>query len=177
MMSRCVPFSPTAYHLTLRNLNYFNASELGRSVRRTDLEKAFNVRTPARPANGNSRVLFINHERLQHRPQIGKRTSKLRKTLSETLLCRWSSARGAILKRFTVYAVEKRPINGRVPQRQPLRGRRNELSARGCSCHERSVYTIDFSRQKQKYLIMASSVGTSLVATNCCAQKYHLAQG
>ena len=47
------------------------------------------------------------------------------------MLGRWSSARGTILKRFTVYAVEQRPIHRRVPQRQPLRSRRNELLARG----------------------------------------------
>jgi hypothetical protein len=46
---------------------------------------------------------------LQRRPKIGKRTGKLRETLSEALLRRWSSARGTILKRFT--AVEQRPIN------------------------------------------------------------------
>jgi integrase len=49
----------------------------------------------------------------------GKRTSKLRETLSEALLCLWSSARGTIFKRFAVYAVEQRPINWRVPQRHP----------------------------------------------------------
>jgi len=106
MVRRYVPFSPSAYHLTSRNLNDFNASYLSCPVRRTDLEKAFNVRTPTRPANSNRRVLFVNHKGLQHRPQVGKRTSKLRETLSETLLCRGSSARGTILKRFTVYAVE-----------------------------------------------------------------------
>jgi hypothetical protein len=54
MVSRYVPFSPSAHHLTSRNLNDFNASYLGCSARRTDLEKAFDVRTPTRPANGNS---------------------------------------------------------------------------------------------------------------------------
>ena len=131
VVSGYVPFSPSAYHLTSRNLNDFNASHRCGSVRRTDLEKAFNVRTPARPANGNGRVLFINHKGLQHRPQVGKRASKLCQTVSETLLRRWSSARGTILKRFIVYAIEQRPINWRIPQRQPLCSRRNEILARG----------------------------------------------
>ena len=131
MVSRYVPFSPSAYHLTSRNFNDFNASNRCCSVRRTNLEKAFNVRTPTRPADGNGRVPFVNHKSLQHRPQVGKRASKLCETLSETLLRRWSSARGTILKRFTVYAVEQRPINWRIPQRQPLCSRRNEILARG----------------------------------------------
>ena len=55
------PFPPSANHLTLRNLNDFNASYLGCSVRRTDLQKAFNVRTAARPAHGNRGVLLVDY--------------------------------------------------------------------------------------------------------------------